>query len=354
MNYIGSKLRLSDWIVEIITQKYKKSNPSKSLSKTIFAEPFAGTGIISRKLKPFVNQVIANDIEPYSYILLKNYIENTKAIPTERIDFLIEELNNLSLIENTKEQDNNYKSRFIYQNYCEGSGSERMYFSDDNGKKIDVIRQKIEEWKVNNFVSQSEYFFLLASLLESADKVANTASVYGAFLKKLKKSAQKNLVLSPAHFPKAPHGHNQKNLVFKEDANELIRKIKGDILYLDPPYNNRQYGANYHLLNTIALYDTFEPKGKTGLREYERSKYCQKSEVENVFEDLIKHADFEFIFLSYNNEGLMNLETIKSIMQKYGSYSLEKTEYQRFKADKDINREHKANATMEYLHVLKK
>ncbi len=347
MNYIGSKLRLSDWIIETITQTYKKSNLSKPLSQTIFAELFAGTGIVSRKLKLSVNQIIANDLEPYSYVLLKNYIENTKAIPNERIVFLIHELNNLSI----KEQDYKEKNSFIYQNYCQGSGSERLYFSDDNGKKIDVIRQKLEEWKMNNFVSQSEYYFLLASLLESADKVANTASVYGAFLKKLKKSAQKNLILSPAHFPKT---ENQDNKVFKEDANELIKKIKGDILYLDPPYNARQYGANYHILNTIALYDNFEPRGKTGLREYEKSKYCKKNEVENVFEELIKNADFEFIFLSYNNEGLMNLETIKRIMSKYGSYSLQKTEYQRFKADKDINREHKANATMEYLHILRR
>ncbi|WP_375562102.1 DNA adenine methylase [Bernardetia sp. OM2101] len=354
MNYIGSKLRLSDWIIETITKTYTKLStdysPSKPLSQITFAELFAGTAIISRKLKSQVSQIIANDLEPYSYVLLKNYIENTKVIPNERIVFLIEELNNLSI----KNQDNKEKNVFIYQNYCQGSGSERLYFSDDNGKKIDVIRQKLEEWKVNNFVSQSEYYFLLASLLESADKVANTASVYGAFLKQLKKSAQKNLVLSPAHFPKPQNGHNQENQVFREDANELIQKIKGDILYLDPPYNARQYGANYHLLNTIALYDNFEPKGKTGLREYERSKYCQKNEVETAFEDLIKNADFEFIFLSYNNEGLMNLETIKKIMSKYGSYSLEKTEYQRFKADKDINREHKANATMEYLHILRK
>ena len=359
MNYIGSKLRLSDWIVEIITQKYKASNPSKPLSKTIFAEPLAGTGIISRKLKPFVNQIIANDIEPYSYILLKNYIENTKAIPNERMVFLIEELNNLSI----KSQDNNNENGFIYQNYCQGSGSERLYFSDDNGKKIDVIRQKLEEWKSGRGfdshqqkvkITQNEFYFLLSSLLESADKVANTASVYGAFLKKLKTSAQKNLILSPAHFPITQNGHNQENQVFKEDVNTLIKKIKGDILYLDPPYNARQYGANYHLLNTIALYDNFLPKGKTGLREYEKSKYCRKNEVETVFEDLIKNADFEFIFLSYNNEGLMNLDTIKRIMSKYGSYSVEKTEYQRFKADKDKNREHKANATMEYLHILRR
>ena len=68
----------------------------------------------------------------------------------------------------------------------------------------------------------------------------------------------------------------------------LIKKIKGDILYLDPPYNHRQYGANYHILNTIAKYDKFIPKGKTGLRDYVRSDYCKKATVAESFEDLIK------------------------------------------------------------------
>jgi len=151
------------------------------------------------------------------------------------------------------------------------------------------------------------YYFLLASLLESADKVANTASVYGAFLKHFKKSAQKDLVLTSAKFEKNCNTHQ----VFNEDSNQLIKKIRGDILYLDPPYNQRQYGANYHLLNTIALYDDFETKGKTSMRDYQRSNYCKKSEVKNNFEDLVKSADFKYIFLSYNNEGLMSFDCIK-------------------------------------------
>lgn len=143
---------------------------------------------------------------------------------------------------------------------------------------------------------------------------------------------------------------NQKNEVYNEDANLLIKKIKGDILYLDPPYNTRQYGANYHLLNTIALYDDFIPRGKTGLREYNKSKYCSKNSVLDEFESLIKAANFKYIFLSYNNEGLMSLEEIKEIMSKYGKYSVCKKEYSRFKADN--NRTHKADKTYEFLHVL--
>lgn len=192
------------------------------------------------------------------------------------------------------------------------------------------------------------YFFLLASLLESADKVANTASVYGAYLKNLKKSAQKQMVLESADFEINENEHQ----VFNMDANVLIKQISGDILYLDPPYNSRQYGANYHLLNTIAEYKPFEPKGKTGLRQYKKSKYCSAVTVKEEFENLIKEANFKYIFLSYNNEGLMSTDDVKNIMQKYGHYDLAQTEYQRFKADSA--RFNKADSTVEYLHILEK
>jgi adenine-specific DNA-methyltransferase len=188
----------------------------------------------------------------------------------------------------------------------------------------------------------------LASLLESADKLANTASVYGAYLKHLKRSAQKELILEPAEFDVNDNAHE----VFNENSNTLIRKIEGDILYLDPPYNARQYGANYHLLNTIATYDHFVPNGKTGLRKYQKSDWCSRSKVEHAFDDLLKNAKFKYIFLSYNNEGLMPMETIKKIMSKYGRYDLASTDYPRFKADRDENRNHKASKTEEFVHVL--
>jgi ubiquinone/menaquinone biosynthesis C-methylase UbiE len=143
-----------------------------------FCDLFAGTGQIGREFKLDVKSVIANDLEYYSYVLNKNYIENHKEI--ENYNYYIQELNNLPL-----------EAGFIYNNYCVGGNGERQYFSDNNGLKIDSIRKKIEDWKKNNEISINLYYFLLASLLESADKVANTASVYGAYLKKLKKSALK-------------------------------------------------------------------------------------------------------------------------------------------------------------------
>ena len=331
MNYIGSKHKLSNFIKDTIT-----NTVSTDLLNLVFCDLFAGTGIVGRTFKPLVKQVIANDVEFYSYVLNKNYIGNFKKLDT--VNYL-NKLNSLDGVEG-----------FIFQNYCENGSEGRLYFSEENGKKIDVIRQQIETWKSSNEINNDVYFFLLASLIESADKVANTASVYGAYLKKLKKTAQKKMVIKPANFYETKNEH----LVFNEDCNKLIKKISGDILYLDPPYNARQYGSNYHLLTTIAKYDNFEPQGKTGLRSYYRSSYCKKNEVKKSFEDLIKNANFKYIFLSYNNEGLMTENEVCSIMSTYGKYSLKTTNYQRFKADKTENRNHKATATVEYLHILEK
>lgn len=331
MNYIGSKHKLSSFLKKSIIDTV-----GEDLSNLVFCDLFAGTGIVGRTFKPFVKQIIANDVEHYSYVLNRNYIGNHKALNIEnRIDFL----NNLEGVKG-----------FIFHNYSENGNSKRLYFSSSNGQKIDAIRQQIEAWKLSQEINEDVYYLLVASLIESADKVANTASVYGAYLKKLKKTAQKSLLLKVADFSVTANSHQ----VFNEDGNELIQKIKGDILYLDPPYNARQYGSNYHLLNTISNYDTFQPKGKTGLRDYYKSSYCRKNEVENSFENLIKNANFKHIFLSYNNEGLMTEKGVRDILLRYGNYSLKTINYQRFKADKTENRNHKATSTVEYLHILEK
>jgi adenine-specific DNA-methyltransferase len=331
VNYIGSKYKLSDFISSSV-----KSIVGDDLSDKIFCDLFAGTGVVGRNFKKEVKKVISNDMEFYSYVLNKNYIENHEFLDNE---IYIKELN-----------ETNGEEGFIFNEYSENGKANRLYFSEHNGKKIDAIRTKIEFWKTEKKISSALYYFLLASLLESADKVANTASVYGAFLKKIKKTAQKELILEPAIFEINSHSHE----VYNEDSNLLIKKIEGDILYLDPPYNAREYGANYHLLNTIAKYDNFTPKGKTGLRDYSKSAFCKKKEVEKSFDDLIKNANFKYIFLSYNNEGIMSSETIKKILSNYGKYDLLTTEYQRFRADKKENRNHKASSTTEYLHILEK
>lgn len=334
MNYIGSKLSLIDFLEDNILSTINKKNNRE----LVFADLFSGTGVVASTFKKKNFKVIANDIQYYSYVINKYLIESKEEIDKE----LVEYLDNLAGVEG-----------FIYKNYCMGSGCQRNYFTDFNGKKCDAIRQEIEFLYKNNNITEDQYYRLLASLLEVIDKHANTTSVYGAFLKHIKKSALKNFKFEILPLIKG----NQNGKVYNNDINILVKNIRGDILYLDPPYNGRQYASNYHILETIARYDNPVITGKTGLRDYraQKSDYCSKLKVTKKFEDLIKTSNFNHIFLSYNNEGLMSIQNIRNIMSKYGEYKVFKKEnYKRFKADRDNKRNHKANTTVEYLHYLYK
>ncbi len=331
MNYIGSKLSLIDFLescIENVTG-FKDGTPY------VFADLFAGTGVVGYTFKKKGCTVISNDIQYYSYVLNKHFIENSSPIDISLLDYF-------NSLEGT--------DGFIFNNYCSGSGSGRNYFSDYNGRKCDAIRQEIERLYNINEITENQYYYFLASLINSIDKYANTASVYGAFLKHIKKSASKEFVLEM--LPIIDGNNNGK--VYNEDINLLVKKIEGDVLYLDPPYNARQYCANYHVLETIAKYDNPKLNGKTGLRDYkdQKSLFCSKRTVADAFDELIRDAKFRYIFLSYNNEGLMDLETIRQIMEQYGKYKVFTKEYKRFRADKEENRNHKSDSTIEYLHCL--
>ena len=349
MNYIGSKQSLLHFLDTCITKIIDKK-------VLIFCDLFAGTGVVGSHFKKKGFSIIANDIQYYSYVLNRHFIGNNKKLLFNQLVTIIPLLKN-EAIENRKKIVCHFLSHikgikgFIYENYCfEGTpkNSKKLYFSNENAMKCDAIRQTIEHWKNEAFINLDEYYFLLASLINSIDQVANTASVYGAFLKKLKKSASHSLALKPSTLII----NSKKHQVFNSDTNQLIRKIKGDILYLDPPYNQRQYGANYHLLETITKYDSPKIHGKTGLRDYskEKSLYCQVKKVKEVFKDLILNADFKYIFLSYNNEGLMALDDIKKIMSLRGDYGCFKQLHSRFKADDTKKRNYKSTKTIEYLH----
>lgn len=205
-------------------------------------------------------------------------------------------------------------------------------------------------WHLAGKISDSEYYFL-ATLLEAIDKVANTVSVYGAFLKTLKRSAQRTLKMIPAETMIDEQNHEVYNI----DANVLIKDIRTDILYLDPPYNQRQYSANYHLLEIIARYDAPTIKGRTGMGDYSKQKslYCSKRSVVQAFEDLILSADARYIFLSYNNEGLLTFDQIREIMSQRGEYGYFEKRHSRFKADNaSSHRQIKADYTTEYVHYV--
>ncbi|MCG3669081.1 DNA adenine methylase [Aliarcobacter butzleri] len=347
MNYIGSKIKLLPFIEKSILSVIDKDCK-------VFCDLFAGTGTVGSHFKKLGYKIISNDLQYYSYVLNKQLIDNHKELEFCKLEEELPELRKISKFErkifvckylsNLKE----FKG-FIYKNYSPSKTSERMYLTSRNAQKCDAIRKQIENWKNLDLINYNEYYFLLASLIKSVDKHANVLSVYGAYLKYFKNIALKNLIIEPCELIKNDKSHK----VYNQDANKLIRTISSDILYLDPPYNSRQYATNYHLLETIAKYDNPKIHGKTGLREYKEQKslYCLKTFATETLKDLIKNANTKYIFLSYSNEGIISKDDIKNILENKGEYGCFEIKHNRYKSDS--NRTYKANHTIEYLHYCK-
>ena len=317
LNYIGCKNKLFDKIFSI----FEENIPD--LKNKSFSDLFMGTGIVSYNMLGKCKSVLSNDLETYSFIIGNALLKCNYSIKLKNI---INECNNLSEVDG-----------LIYKYYSPNKDCERMFFTNSNAKKADAIRIYIQELLDNNSISISEFYFLLASLIVSVDKVANTTCVYGAYLKKFKQSSLKPLILDPIH--KSEDLNTENNSVYQEFAENL--EYKSDITYLDPPYNQRSYSSNYFVLNFIAKYDkNIIPKGKTGLFDKNRSDFSSKLKVKKAFSNLINNIKSSYILLSYNNEGLLTENEIKNILSKKGFVKLYKIEYKKFKAQKKIDGEY--------------
>ena len=194
-------------------------------------------------------------------------------------------------------------------------------------------------------------------MIQSADKVANTASVYGAYLKSVKNIAQKPLdIRLNCEFVSSTNTD-----VFCMDSTFLLKYLSDkplDFVYLDPPYNIRQYCANYHLLETIAKWDLsfFTPRGKTGLRPtaLQKSRFSMRKQVMAGFFELFSSLSCQYGLLSYNNEGLLTESDLREVMgSRFEILSFDKVPYHRFQSDAASLRQIKANNTTEWLILFK-
>lgn len=356
LNYIGSKYSLLNFL-DFVIFKELGSNFKEGMS---FADLFAGTGIVGTYFKTKNFKIISNDIQYYSYVinnkflLVNKYLEfNGLKQDIPKLKYLKGKERILALISSLNSQLPKTKG-FIYNNYSLGgtknSEFERLYFTDENALIIDTIRSLIESWFNERKINEQEYFYLLGTLIEASDKVANTASVYGAFLKNYKKSALKQLTLEYNEIYPSKLNHQ----VYNENILDIVKDKNFDVVYLDPPYNSRQYCSNYHLLETIAKYDSPIISGKTGLRDYhlQKSNFCSKSFAYKEFENLISNLNAKYIFLSYNSDGLLDQNQIFNILSKKGKIKLYTLSYRRFKADNKSTRNYNENLLEEYLYVV--
>ena len=310
--YLGNKYKLLSFIRQIVEENCENI--------ATIADVFSGTGAVASAFSD--KKIITNDL------LYSNYISSLAwfsvgAYSESKVKKIIQEFNNI------KSKENNY----MRKNFA------NTFFSADTCSKIGIIRERIENYYKSKKINQKEYAMLITSLLYAMDKIANTVGHYDAYRKKsdFDKELELTLLLPEKKL-------SEDNLCFNMDANELVKNINVDLLYLDPPYNSRQYSDAYHLIENVARWQKPEVYGVA--RKMDRSKlkseYCTKNATK-AFEDLIMNSRAKYILLSYNNMGEKGDERsnakisdkdIISILEKKGKVKIFSKKYKSFTTGK--------------------
>ena len=335
MRYIGSK--------ESLTESIKGLLQDKNLLQRnfIFFDAFCGMGSVADSLKSTYNHIIINDSLKCSTVFTNGKLHANactfEALGFDPFVFLNESENRLC--------------GFTYANYSPG-GSKRMYFSKENAGRIDYFRAQIEEWREREQVTEEEHNYLLACLLESVSDVSNTAGVYGAFLKHWDKRALKPIIFSKIDSTNGISGTVES---YNDKLENIIADIDCDILYLDPPYTQNQYGTQYHLLETLILNDNPPISKVTGSRPTApmRSNWSKMYHAHILFEKVVAETRASHIVLSYNNDGFMSKDYIEKTLKRFGieeTYTCVAIDYKKYNNTKCQG----ADGHQEYLFYIQK
>ena len=268
--FLGNKYKLLPFIVDVVEKNCRGIDT--------VADLFSGTGVVASAFTD--KRLIVNDNMYSNYICHLAWFGPEKVCHDKVID-------QIQFYNNTEFSEDNYMSN----NYGD------TYFSRPVCRKIGYIREDIEELFFEKKINGRERAILIASLLYAIDKIANTCGHYDAYRKNGKLAETMELAV-----PAVSNGLNADNQCFNTDANQLVRDIEADLVYVDPPYNSRQYCDIYHLLENVAQWE--KPRVYGAAKKMDRSSlksdYCTRKAV-RAFEDLVKNIRAKYILLSYNN-----------------------------------------------------
>lgn len=337
ITYIGNKRSLLGFIgdaVAIVKKKLKKE-------KLDVVDIFSGSGIVSRYMKQHSSKIIANDLEDYSYVLNKCYLSNKNEID---MDELISWYNYLKENLDGELNDGIISEMYAPKDINNIKFGERCFYTTRNAKYIDTARQLIEN------VPERYRIYFLAPLLTEASVKNNTSGVFKGFYKNSKTgigqfggndenalSRIKRDIDLP--FPVFSN-YNCDVEVYKEDANELVKKLDlVDLIYMDPPYNQHPYGSNYFMLNLIDKYEIPKEISKvSGIpKDWNRSKFNQSREALKTFENLCKNAKAKYLLISFNNEGFIKKEEMINMLSKIGKVTIMEKKYNTFRGSRNLN-----------------
>lgn len=274
--YLGAKTKLLPLIEDVVNKSIQEWHS--------FTDLFGGTGVVGNRFNKPGKELIINDLL-FSNIHSYHTFFSPEPFDKNKVASILQTFNEADV------KEDNYFSI----NYGD------KYFTKENARKVGYVRDKMEELKQTGKVNNREFSILFTSLMYALDKAANTVGHYEAYRKNLDMFNPITLLM-PAL---TENETNQLNKIYQRDANELVREINTDILYIDTPYNSRQYVDSYHLLENLAMWEKPELEGvarkiSSEDRQYGKSKYCLKSAPE-AFDDLIQHVNAKLIVVSYSN-----------------------------------------------------
>lgn len=366
MRYIGNKTRLLPFILEAVT--------SLGLGPGAAHDACAGTAVVGRELKVAGWRVASSDIMTYSYVFQRAYVvaqrvpsfaelragdpDVRRAMRSERFRAAVGRRGPGALSSVCE-----YLSRwlepergFVAGHYAPAGG--RMYFTDDNAMRIDAIRVRLHDWHAEGLIGDDAFYILLAALLEGADRVANTAGIYAAYIKSWQPNAKRALNLEARHPIRGARG----STAHLADAQKVAGQIGPvELLYIDPPYNSRQYAGYYHIPEVIArgwFNELPVARGKTGLIRdatgTTRSAWCSSKGAERALRELLADTQARHVLVSYNSEGVLNEAVLRRVLGDAAIDGRSRRfvrEYRRYRADRDhAKRRYRADALRELLY----
>lgn len=318
ITYMGNKRKLLNEIEKVLINLEKKEG-----KKLTIGDGFSGSGIVSRLFKTYADKLYVNDISDYSETLNKCYLSNISPSDLKNITQYMDKANTYANKE-TKKFDKPYiQGKWSPLN--EISESDRVYFTKENGKRIDIIRNYIDT------IPEKYKSFLLASLLVECSIHNNTNGQFSAFFKNGDKGqygGKNNIDVKRITEPitlKIPVYENKDCFIDikKMDTNKWVHNIPElDLVYYDPPYNKHPYVIYYFLLNIINNWNKNETIPDTYRGQplnWEKSLYNSSKHAENALTDLIENTKSKYILLSYNNGGIIPLSKLDNILKKYGT-----------------------------------
>ena len=354
ITYIGNKRRL----LPFLYQGFSKIRNKLGKRKLTILDGFAGSGAVARLLKYFADELYVNDFENYTETINRAYLANKSETNAKKLGEYIDWLNQNKL------KAKSGKPRFIEKNYApKNDGNiqpgERVFYTNTNAKIIDNLRLLIDE------IPEQYRHFCLASLLVKASIHTNTSGVFKGFhknngnghfggrgenaLSRIKKEINLDMpIFSDFECP---------TYIYKKDANELVKDKNlpmFDLVYYDPPYNQHPYGSNYFMLNIINSGKPTEIQdGVSGIaKEWNRSAYNKSKLAEEAMDRLLSNTRARFIAISYNDEGIIPIETFKEMLSRYGRWELMEQNYNTYRGSRNLR--DRAIKVKELLWILEK